>query len=219
MKILLIGDVVNPLLYSPYVKNIEIFKNVELIISTGDLPFYYYDFLISNLNVPLFYVFGNHTRLDDEKFDREIRKNKKRGFFVNIDNKVIVYKNIIIAGLEGSKRYNMDLHQYTESQMKMKIFKLIPALMYNKIKYGRYIDILVTHAPPYGFGIKNDPCHQGFKSFLFFIEKFKPSYLVHSHIHIYDENKRKISNYKGTKIINAYNYRILDIEPLTNSTK
>lgn len=212
MKILLIGDVISPVIYNINLKNNKRFNNVDLIISTGDLPFYYYDFIVSNLNVPLYYVFGNHTRQDDERIAKGISHFEKTGGFTNIDNRVKIFNNIIIAGLEGSKRYSRGRHQYTENEMRFKILKLMPKLFLNKIKYGRYIDILVTHAPPYGFGIKNDPCHQGFKVFLEFIERFKPKYIIHGHIHIYDRNAYKIKEYKGTKIINAYNFRFLEIE-------
>ena len=66
MKVLLIGDEISPALYNINVKKIKRLKNIELIISTGDLPFYYYDFLVSNFNVPLMFVFGNHVRPQDE---------------------------------------------------------------------------------------------------------------------------------------------------------
>jgi len=212
MKILIIGDVISPVLYNSNLKDNPNFKDVELIISSGDLPFYYYDYIVSNLNVPLFYIFGNHTRLEDEIIDKEYKKNKKKkSMFVNLDNNVIIFKNLIIAGLEGSKKYNMEAHQYTENEMRAKILKLTPKLVYNKLKYGRYIDILVTHAPPFGFEKSDDLCHQGFKVFLNFIERFKPQYLIHGHIHIYDENQRKIRIYKSTKIINSYNYKLIEI--------
>ncbi len=201
MKILLIGDIISPAIYNINLNENRLFKNISLVISTGDLPFDYYDFIVSNLNVPLFYVFGNHTNPEDEKIE----------YFTNLDNKVKKFNNILIAGLEGSRRYNRGAHQYTENEMKFKILRLAPKLYYNKLRYGRYLDILVTHAPPYGFGIKTDPCHRGFNAYLDFIEKYKPKYLIHGHIHIYDRNAYKIRSYKGTKIINAYNYRIINI--------
>ncbi|MBN1897428.1 MAG: metallophosphoesterase [Spirochaetes bacterium] len=201
MKILLISDVISPVIYSSNLRDDPRFKNIDLVIGTGDLPFDYYDFIASNLNVPLLHVFGNHVLMEDEK----------KPSFINLDNRVKITHRTIIAGFEGSKRYNRGRHQYSEAEMKFKILKMIPRLIWNRIIHGRYLDILVTHAPPYGFGIPTDPAHQGFKIFLKFIERFKPKYVIHGHIHIYDSNRYRINEYKGAKIINAYNYRILEI--------
>ena len=88
----------------------------------------------------------------------------------NIDNKVEKFNNLIFSGLEGSKLYNYGEHQYSENQMKEKIARLFPKLFIRKLKDGRYLDVLVTHAPPWKIHDKDDPAHQGFKSFLSFIE-------------------------------------------------
>lgn len=214
MKILLISDKVSPLLYNVRIKKNQRFKDIDLILSAGDLPFNYYDFLVSNLNVPLYYVFGNHVRKSDEEFHQHPDNFNYMGGFKNIDEKVIKHHNIIIAGLEGSYKYNNKKHQYTEGEMCLKMWKLIPRLLYNKIRYGRYLDILLVHAPPHGlYSIaKNDIAHKGFKTFNRFIDKFNPKYVIHGHIHIYgNRNTRNDHKYKKTTIINAYNYLILDL--------
>lgn len=214
MKILIISDKVTQGLYNTFIKKNKLLKNVGLILSAGDLPFYYYDFLVSNLNVPLYFIFGNHVREADEEFEHEPRSFNKMGGFFNLDNKVIRYNNLLIAGLEGSYKYNEKKHQYTEKQMRQKIRKLIPRLLLNKILYGRYLDILVTHAPPNGYYKveKNDLAHYGFKAFNAFIKKYKPKYVVHGHIHLYGLNTRAIFQYKHTKIINAYGYKIIQLK-------
>ena len=212
MKILLISDKISNLIYNINVKNNRMFNDIDLVISAGDLPFYYYDFIVSNFNVPLYFVFGNHARPDDEKFIKENSAFNKMGGFFNLDNKVINYKGLLIAGLEGSFKYNNGKHQYTEFEMKMKILRLYPKLIYNKIKYGRYLDILVTHAPPDGiYPTGDDICHKGFVVFNKFIKKFKPKFLIHGHIHLYDRNKKRIFAVNSTKVINAYKYQILEI--------
>jgi len=94
--------------------------------------------------------------------------------------------------------------------MYIEIFKLIPRLILNKILYGRYLDILLTHAAPRGINDKDDPCHVGFKSFKWFMRKFSPKYLLHGHIHLYNRNAKKMDSYYKTTIINVYNHYILD---------
>jgi len=60
MKILTVSDKVVDCIYSPRLK--EKFGDVELVLSCGDLPFYYLEYIVSILNVPLFYVMGNHDK-------------------------------------------------------------------------------------------------------------------------------------------------------------
>ena len=87
--------------------------------------------------------------------------------------KTVKDNSLLIAGVSGSLRYNKGLNQYTDKQMKRKLIGLIPSLLLNKIRYGRFLDILVTHASPEGIHDKSDPCHRGFKSFLWFMEVFQ----------------------------------------------
>jgi predicted phosphodiesterase len=51
MKILAIADTVHELVHSPV--GGERFKDVDLVLSCGDLPFDYIEFVVSMLNKPL----------------------------------------------------------------------------------------------------------------------------------------------------------------------
>ncbi|MEM5776020.1 MAG: hypothetical protein AAGU05_13545, partial [Anaerolineaceae bacterium] len=59
MKILSISDVELGIIYSSQIA--ERFYDVDLVISCGDLPYYYLEYVISALNVPLYHVRGNHA--------------------------------------------------------------------------------------------------------------------------------------------------------------
>ena len=59
MKILAVSDVENALLYSPMI--MDRFQDVDLILSCGDLPYYYIEYMVSMLNVPCYFVRGNHA--------------------------------------------------------------------------------------------------------------------------------------------------------------
>ena len=96
--------------------------------------------------------------------------------------------------------------------MKRRLIALIPTLIMNRLRYGRYLDVLVTHAPPAGIHDKNDPCHRGFNAFLWFMKAFKPRWLIHGHIHLYDLQDIRVSKYLDTTVINAYSHYILDTE-------
>ena len=71
---------------------------------------------------------------------------------------------------------------------------------------------MITHAPPRGIGDQEDPCHTGFKAFLWFMRKFKPSYLVHGHVHLLDLNAPRIIRYHETDVVNVYGSYVLEKE-------
>jgi Icc-related predicted phosphoesterase len=216
LKILCISDHIDPLVYSPGIK--ERFADVDIVLSAGDLSFDYLDFIISNLNKPLFFVFGNHYTEEIKHFrkliDTPLFEMNHDCFIcgaIYLESKVKREGNLFIAGLGGCMRYNNGANQYTEFQMSLEIIKIIPRLLWNRIIHGRFLDILLTHAPPRGIHDRNDKCHQGFKAFLWFMNVFKPKYLVHGHIHLYDLTDVRSTKWKDTTVINAYNHYIINL--------
>ncbi|MEM5948001.1 metallophosphoesterase [Spirochaetia bacterium 38H-sp] len=217
MKILCVSDEVDPLVYSPRAK--EHFPDIDFILSAGDLPMEYLGFIASTFNKPLFFVFGNHNLKYLSMFTNKIRATPFNTVDISphkfgstyIDGKITRYKDIIIAGIGGSYKYNNGQNQFTDFQIYVKLIKMIPRLLYNKIRYGRYLDILLTHSPPYGINDKQDICHRGFKAFLWFIKTFKPSYLLHGHVHLYNSLETRISQYYNTKIINVFKHYLLEV--------
>ncbi len=223
MKILCVADATDSLIYSAQSK--KLFGDCDFVISAGDLPLRYYDYIMTIQSKNLYYVYGNHNL---EQF-RDVMKRGGYDAMASfnatgemklmphfggdlIDGKCIYDKknDLIIMGLGGSMLYNYGDSQYSEKQMQWRIRKMIPRLLYNKKRYGRYVDILVTHAPPFGIGDGEDICHRGFECFLSFMDTYKPKYLLHGHVHLFDENAPRITDYKGTKVINIYKSFILD---------
>ena len=215
MKILCISDQIDPQIYSPLIK--ERFSDVDFILGAGDLPLDYYDYIISTLNKPLFFIFGNHhtqemkhyKKITDFPFIPEHKEYYGCGA-IYLGSKIKNESNLIIAGLGGSMRYNKGKNQFTESEMVLEVIKLIPRLLWNRIAHGRYLDILLTHAPPRGIHDKNDLCHLGFKVFLWFMKTFKPKYLVHGHIHLYDLSDIRCTKWENTFVINAYSHYVIN---------
>lgn len=216
MKILCISDHIDPLVYSNSIK--ERFADVDVVLSAGDLPLDYLDFIVSSLNKPLFFVFGNHnlkgfSHWQTNHFDLSDNFSYSIGA-VHASSRVIKEDSLIIAGLGGSMKYNNGENQYTNFQMNLKIIKMIPKLFFNKIFYGRYLDILLTHASPQGIHDREDRCHRGFPAFLWFMRFFKPKYLIHGHIHLYDLSEVRNTKYHDTLVINAYSHYILETEDI-----
>lgn len=206
MKILTVSDSVE----KSFLKEdllIEKCRGIHFILGCGDLPPYYLEYLINCLNIPLFYVPGNH---DEQSHQSQLMKKPFAQGCKNIDKEVILYQGLLIGGLAGALRYRKGDYLYTEAQMKQKIFSMIPRLLLNKIKYKRYIDVLITHAPPYGIHDQTDLPHRGFKTFLSYMKIFKPAYLIHGHT--MPKKSNELSHYRSTTVINTNHYKILEIE-------
>ncbi|HUV09309.1 MAG TPA: metallophosphoesterase [Spirochaetia bacterium] len=220
MKILCVADHIDPLVYSNNIKNR--FKEVDIIIGAGDLPLSYYDFIMSCLNKPLLFVFGNHhlqnislyRKTGDTVAGQQLLNHHTyaAGGGVYINRRIKRIKNILIGGLGGTRWYNGGVNQYSELQMYFKIASLLPRLLWNRLVHGRFLDILITHAAPFGIGDRNDPCHRGFKAFLWLMRAFRPKFLIHGHIHLYEFNAKREYLYHQTKIINAYDHCIVQTE-------
>ena len=219
MRILCVSDTTSSLAFSSQVR--EIFKDTDLVLSCGDMPVESHDYLSTMLRADVYYVYGNHNLetfqqemdMDGHQIEKPGDSYNKKFYGFLLDGKCIRDKRtgLLIAGLGGSMRYNEGMSQYTEAQMRRRIWRMIPALLWNRIRYGRYLDILVTHAPPLGIGDEEDVCHRGFGCFLTFMDRFRPKYLVHGHVHLNDRNAKRVTQYEGTKVINIFGcYQIDD---------
>ena len=237
MKLLCVSDQIDPLVYSTLAK--KRFSDIDAVLCAGDLPMDYIDFIVSTLNKPTYFVFGNHN-LTEYKYYQHARSSTlipqqselypnrtefinhqhgaiNMGFHIVSDSNLSYTDSVtgkqtplLIAGIPGSRRYNKGENQYTDFEMKLHLMKMAPRLKLNKIRYGRYIDILLTHATPRHIHDLEDPCHKGFESFNWFIKKYHPAYLVHGHVHLYDLRTPRITDSGSTTIVNAYGYHIID---------
>ena len=198
MKILVVADMEERLLYECFRK--ERVEGVDLIISCGDLRAGYLDFLMTMVNVPMIYVMGNH--------DNSLVKNPPLGAEL-IEERVIKFKGYKIAGLGGCIRYNnRNINMYTEPEMKLRCVKLFCKSI---LKGG--IDIFVAHAPCKGYGDLEDFPHRGFNCFNWFLNKVKPMYMLHGHVHTnYSRSiKTEYKHPSGTTITNCCGYKIIEL--------
>lgn len=207
MKILALSDEVSKYLYDYYTPGK--LDDYDLIISCGDLKARYLSFLVTMARVPLLYVHGNH--------DTDYENNPPEGCDC-IEDKLVVYRGLRILGLGGSPAYNGRSHQYTEWQMRWRIFKLK-----RKIRKHGGVDIVVSHAPLAGVGDMDDFAHRGFHEFLRLVDDYHPTYWLHGHVHLnYGTDRTRVREYHGTKVINTCERYVLEIpdeEILTKSKK
>ncbi len=220
MKILCLSDQVDPLVHSTSAKSR--FSDVSLVLGAGDLPMEYLGFVSATLNQRILFVFGNHNLKHVGLFRRravapvgttEINYEIRNSFGAElVSDRTIRVDDVIVAGLGGSMRYNDGSNQFSEFQMFLRVVRLVPRLWWNRLVHGRYLDILLTHAPPYRIHDKSDPCHTGFRSFLWLMRTFKPRYLLHGHVHLYDRNAERVTRYHNTEVINVFSHYLLDTE-------
>ena len=211
MKILAVSDIELGFLYQPTIANR--FYDVDLIISCGDLPHYYLEYMISMLNIPLYYINGNHAH------KIEITTGGERKYpwgAINVHRKNIVDDTgLLLAGIEGCLRYNMGPYQYSQTEMWSMVLNMAPKLILNKMKHGRFLDLFISHAPPWQIHDESDLPHQGIKAFRWLLKVFKPTYHLHGHIHVYRNDVITKTRFHQTDVINCYGYRELyfDIKP------
>lgn len=187
-----------------------------MVISCGDLPYYYLEYIISMLNKPLYFVRGNHAPAAE--YGSEWERQFPMGG-LDIHRKTQRTSNgLLIAGIEGSLRYNNGPYQYTQREMWLNVFRLIPGLFLNRLRFGRYLDIFVTHAPPWKIHDAEDRPHQGIKAFRWFDQVFQPAYHLHGHVHLYRQDAVKLTFFGKTKILNTYGCQVTDFTlPISGS--
>jgi Icc-related predicted phosphoesterase len=208
VKLLAVSDKVVDFIYSPSL--VEKFGDVDVVLSCGDLPYYYLEYIVTMLNVPLLYVHGNHD--PPVEYSASGQTSTGPGGGTNAHGRVLRERGLSVAGLEGSIRYKPEgKYQYTDGQMWRRVWRLTPALLRNRLVTARPLDILLAHSPPYGIHNGRDRTHIGFKSFLWFMRQFKPRYLLHGHRHVYNPLEVTETEYEQTTVINVYPYKALEI--------
>jgi uncharacterized protein len=206
VKILAVSDEVVDRLYSLCATGH--FREIELILGCGDLPYSYLENLLTILNVPLFYVPGNH----DPNYNPENSLARVEGGS-NLDLKLVRFRKFLIGGFGGSVLYRPDgTNQHSQTEAYLRAFRMLPRLWLNRINYGRSLDILITHSPPFGIHDDDTQAHQGLSALNWLIRVAKPRYHFHGHTHFQRGNLSPSESTQGlTKIMNVFPYKIIDV--------
>lgn len=206
VKILAVSDEVVERLYS--LCSSGHFRDVELILGCGDLPYPYLENLLTFLNVPLMYVPGNH---DPEYNPRNHLTYVEGGS--NLDLKLVRYKRFLIGGLGGCIRYRPDgTNQYSQGEAYARAFQMLPRMLLNRLSYGRVLDILITHSPPFGIHDEDSQAHRGLKAINWLIRVAQPRYHFHGHTHFQRRNLSAAETTQGiTKIVNIFPYKVIEV--------
>jgi hypothetical protein len=211
-RILAVADEVDEAFYGDRLTRIR----PDVVIGCGDLPFDYLEYLVSRLDVPLLYVPGNHdpslkppdTTWTPLRFTGAPAPGPLG--CIDIDGRVSEVHGFRIAGLGGSLRYREGPNQYTQGQMSRRALRLEVALRLKLARRGRKLDVLVTHAPPFGAAEAQDAAHVGFVAFHRLIRTFRPALALHGHVHPYGHavTERQIG---PTRVVNVIASRLVEI--------
>jgi len=187
----------------------------DLVLSAGDLPWHYLEYVASAVDAPFVFVPGNH----DPAIERGRRGRNGTwsadGLPVdaprphgadNADLRVVEAAGLRIAGLGGCVQYRPGPHQYTQRQYARRVRRLIWRAR------GGPVDVLLTHAPPLGLGDEEDRPHVGIEALHTALHRLQPTWHLHGHIHPYGQPKpdRQVG---PTTLRNVIPWTVIDIEP------
>lgn len=178
----------------------SVFRDVDIIVSCGDLRPEYLSFLVTMIPAPLLYVRGNH--------DGRYRMRPPEGC-IDLERKPYVFRGVRFVGFGGCKSMHSTDNQYTEQEMTRRVLSIRRRLAL----CNQRLDVLVTHAPAEGLGEGQDHFHAGFTAFRKLLDRFSPRYHLHGHQHLsYSIGSKRFIQYRDTTIVNGYNYCLLDME-------
>ena len=202
----------------------------DVIVSCGDLPFEYLEFIVSVANKPLLFVPGNH----DPELPVRRREVVARGMALGgphsgpipglvapadwadpvgpqgctpLDGRIEKAAGVTFAGLGGSIRYRPGPpHMYTEREMRRRARRLGRRAW---LRRGS-VDVFVAHSPPAGLGDMPDDAHRGFEAFHPLLQRLQPALMLHGHIHPHGFAKPD-RTMAGVRIVNVIPSKVIEL--------
>lgn len=170
-------------------KELVVQENIGLICTLGDLESLQLIELSAIENIPKIGVYGNHC--SGSYFET-------RGI-QNVHLKTFKYKGLIFGGFEGCIKYKEDPYakMYTQEEAD-ELLKDFP-----------YVDVFISHAPPFGIHDEIDGPHQGFIALRKYIQEKKPKYFLHGHT--YPKLEEEITQYGDTKIVYVQGDKVVEL--------
>jgi Icc-related predicted phosphoesterase len=174
-----------------------LFGKIDLILSCGDLAPEYLTLVREQINAPLYYVLGNH--------DLRYPQSPPVGC-TDLSFATTRINGLNLLGLSGSRWYNGGTNQYHETEMRLRLLKLSIG------QWLRPADIIFAHSPMRHVHDAEDRCHRGFRCYHTLINRCKPRYFLHGHIHAnFRDDTERITQVNTTQIINCCGYYVFEM--------
>jgi Icc-related predicted phosphoesterase len=194
----------------------------DLIVSCGDLPWEDLERMVDLANVPLLFVPGNHDPaltpagggavIPPRIEIRDLEDPPGPRGCTSVDGRVEDAAGIRVVGLGGSVRYRSGPNQYTQREMRRRARRVARRARWRRMRDGRGVDLLITHAPPKGLGDEDDRAHEGFEALHGLVERLRPRLLLHGHVHPFGI-ARPDRMLGETRVVNVVPYKLLELEP------
>jgi Icc-related predicted phosphoesterase len=170
----------------------------ELVLSAGDLPWDYVEWIADTVRCPTLFVAGNH---DPDG------PGPCPGGVTDAEGRIVEAAGLRVAGLGGCVKYRAGPHQHTQREYAGRARKLLW-----KARFSGPLDVLLTHAPPFGLGDAEDPPHVGIDALHKVIARTEPTWHFHGHIHPFGRPMpdRVVGR---TTIRNVIPWRVVEITP------
>lgn len=192
----------------------------DLVVSCGDLPFDYLEYLVTAANVPLLFVPGNHDpelrpdpgpRIAPLDFEATWGDDAGPAGCRNVDVRIAEAAGLRVAGLGGSIRYRPGPNQYSQREMSWRAHRLTWKWLRRRAMGRGDIDVLITHSPPRNVGDRDDEPHRGFETFNRLLRRLRPKLMLHGHIHPhgFTQPEHLVGR---SRILNVVPFRIVEVE-------
>ena len=188
----------------------------DLVLSAGDLPWDYIEYVASCVDVPVVFVPGNHDPAVEHSRRNWLGLSLRDEAFedgphplgaTNADRRVVEAAGLRIAGLGGCVRYKAGPNQYSQRE-----YQRLARRLLRRARRGGPVDVLLTHTPPLGLGDGDDQPHEGIDALHPVLERLQPSWHLHGHVHPYGQ--RMPDRAVGpTTIRNVIPWCMVEIEP------
>ena len=195
----------------------ERFGKTDVAISCGDLPFPYLEYVISMLDIPLYYVHGNHLTIIETPQD-ELRLHPWGGAkHAPQESFMTRLTTCLIGGIEGS------LQIQQRSQSIFTIPNVVDGSGNGAQDAAEQVALrslsgllsLVT-VPQRAFMLKSDYAHRGVHAFRWLLRWFSPKLHLHGHVHLYMPNQPRETIFHQTRVVNAYKFIELELNSQTS---
>ncbi|AHY47451.1 putative phosphoesterases related to the Icc protein [Rubrobacter radiotolerans] len=205
MRLLCISDREDSVLYGPTLNSYA--AGVDAVISCGDLPFDYLEYIVTFLGVPLYYVLGNH--------DPDPESGERPGGCIPLDGRVTDIGGVFVAGFDGSRFYSGGPNQFTDAQMRLRTAGLSARVFLRSLLGRPKPTVFVSHAPPLGLGDAEDHAHIGFEAFPRAIERHEPVLWLHGHVHLYGARQTRSVEHRTrsglTRVVNVFGHHFVEV--------
>jgi Icc-related predicted phosphoesterase len=90
---------------------------------------------------------------------------------------------------------------------------MLPGLLLNRLRFGRSLDILITHSPPFGIHDEDTQAHTGLRALNWLLRVARPRYHLHGHTHFFRNNLAEWETVvRRTTVINVFPYKVIEFK-------